>query len=504
MLREVLLAFTFTVLGAVSPADSQLWCFHAPDCLMDPSPFTAGESVEGCCGMPSVVSVWDPIQEMCMECGPPSAERITPRHLALTPPTSLLLEIRATGFTGIAWLRNGTVMHEFPRLQLENFSKTFILSPTEVDDYALYQANVHTVDDRILSVDFVVGAFVPPSVSVSEEATTADLANLTCSASGNPPPNATWFRDDTPVEGQYTFLVDGDLTTLPVTLATVEVSTDGSEIQQYTCIAANDHEGEIGTAQGDIFFGAVSPLILFRAPLNPDISVVAPTLVELFCLSMGTPTPDIRWERDGEAVVGSERIAIELGEESSSLIINRTAAGDGGIYICVASNVAGEVSAFFIVSVIAPPNVTTSTEQEVVNIFDVGRSATFTCTATGSPAPQLVWIMRGAGFLSGHCQGPSLEEVFEEAPLDQAPLDYDQFYTTPAQGDTGLLPSNCSISLIVVDGYITLSTLTITDANEERSSELTCIAENGVVNNVGTPENATVEVILVGELPTGS
>ena len=91
--------------------------------------------------------------------GPPSAERITPRHLALTPPTSLLLEIRATGFTGIAWLRNGTVMHEFPRLQLENFSKTFILSPTEVDDYALYQANVHTVDDRILSVDFVVGAF---------------------------------------------------------------------------------------------------------------------------------------------------------------------------------------------------------------------------------------------------------------------------------------------------------------------------------------------------------
>ena len=67
---------------------------------------------------------------------------------------------------------------------------------------------------------------------------------------------------------------------------------------------------------------------------------------------MGTPTPDIRWERDGEAVVGSERIAIELGEESSSLIINRTAAGDGGIYICVASNVAGEVSAFFIVSVI--------------------------------------------------------------------------------------------------------------------------------------------------------
>ena len=90
---------------------------------------------------------------------PPLAERITPRHLALTPPTTLLLEIQATGFTGIAWLRNGTVMHEFPRLQLENFSKRFLLSPTVIEDYAPYQANVHTVDGRILTVDFVVGEF---------------------------------------------------------------------------------------------------------------------------------------------------------------------------------------------------------------------------------------------------------------------------------------------------------------------------------------------------------
>ena len=98
--------------------------------------------------------------------GPPSAERITPRHLALTPPTTLLLEIQATGFTGIAWLRNGTVMHEFPRLQLKNFSKTFRLSPTEVDDYDLYQADFYTVDDRVLSVDFLVGEFGKPHLLV--------------------------------------------------------------------------------------------------------------------------------------------------------------------------------------------------------------------------------------------------------------------------------------------------------------------------------------------------
>ena len=65
----------------------------------------------------------------------------------------------ATGFIGIAWLRNSTVVHEFPQLQHENFSKTFILSPTEVNDYTLYQADIYTVDGRILTVDFVVGEF---------------------------------------------------------------------------------------------------------------------------------------------------------------------------------------------------------------------------------------------------------------------------------------------------------------------------------------------------------
>ena len=57
------------------------------------------------------------------------------------------------------------------------------------------------------------------------------------------------------MEGQYTFLVDGDPTTLPVTVATVEVSTAGNELQQYTCVAINTHEGVTGTAEGNIFLG---------------------------------------------------------------------------------------------------------------------------------------------------------------------------------------------------------------------------------------------------------
>ena len=74
--------------------------------------------------------------------------------------------------------------------------------------------------------------------------------------------------------------------------------------------------------------------------------------VEIFCQPTGTPAPEIRWERDREVLVGSERITIIPSEVSSTLYINRTAAGDGGTYSCVASNVTGAVSSSFFLSVI--------------------------------------------------------------------------------------------------------------------------------------------------------
>ena len=74
--------------------------------------------------------------------------------------------------------------------------------------------------------------------------------------------------------------------------------------------------------------------------------------VEMFCRPTGTPAPEIQWERDGEVLVESERITIIPSEVSSTLYINETAAGDGGTYSCVASNVAGEISSFFFLSVI--------------------------------------------------------------------------------------------------------------------------------------------------------
>ena len=70
---------------------------------------------------------------------------------------------------------------------------------------------------------------------------------------------------------------------------------------------------------------------------------------------------------------------------------------------------------------------------------------------------------------------------------------------TAASGMADLRPSDCHISLMVMGYDVTVSVLTINAANMERSANFTCLGWNGVENRVGSPENATVELILIGE-----
>lgn len=53
----------------------------------------------------------------------------------------------------------------------------------------------------------------------------------------------------------------------------------------------------------------------------------------------GKPDPRIRWTKDGDLVQISSRIMLE---DSGTLRIKDTRRGDTGVYVCVASNVAGE------------------------------------------------------------------------------------------------------------------------------------------------------------------
>ena len=62
-----------------------------------------------------------------------------------------------------------------------------------------------------------------------------------------------------------------------------------------------------------------------------------------------------------------------------------------------------------------------------------------------------------------------------------------------------LLPTDCHVSSMVIDSDTVVSMLTVYSANMEQSSNFTCVAKNEVENNIGSPENATVQLVIVGE-----
>ena len=86
-------------------------------------------------------------------------ERVTPFYVALIPPSALVLQVGARGFTVVTWLVNGTATHSFQRLQLSDHSTKLSVINTTTEDYGLYEADVHVLNGSIVTVGFMVGAF---------------------------------------------------------------------------------------------------------------------------------------------------------------------------------------------------------------------------------------------------------------------------------------------------------------------------------------------------------
>ena len=105
---------------------------------------------------------------------------------------------------------------------------------------------------------FSSSSTAPPAVSVAQTDITEDgFVNLTCVARGNPVPSVTWVFNNTVLPTQFTYIIDGDASTLPATGAIVEVfaaNTTGTEL--YTCIANNTHEAETANTEVSLFLGS--------------------------------------------------------------------------------------------------------------------------------------------------------------------------------------------------------------------------------------------------------
>ncbi|XP_023810079.1 hemicentin-1 isoform X2 [Oryzias latipes] len=234
---------------------------------------------------------------------------------------------------------------------------------------------------------FNLNVHVPPSIfGVSLENVTAVVNNfvsLSCEVTGFPPPTLSWLSDRGPIQASSNTLIMPGGRTLQILKPKV---SDGGK---YTCVAMN----AAGEAYKHIH------LTVFVPPSIRGNSGDAPVVVNalvgksitLQCESNAVPPPNIIWYKNGRVLTESANLQILA--EGQILKIKTSEVSDTGQYVCIATNVAGQVDKNFHLNIHVPPRIDGSVRESLVEI--ISNSVSFACDASGIPPPNLSWLKNG-------------------------------------------------------------------------------------------------------------
>uniref|UniRef100_A0A8C7C732 Roundabout, axon guidance receptor, homolog 3 (Drosophila) n=1 Tax=Oncorhynchus kisutch TaxID=8019 RepID=A0A8C7C732_ONCKI len=186
---------------------------------------------------------------------------------------------------------------------------------------------------------------VPPQIVVRpRDQITGQGRTVTflCGTKGNPPPAVFWQKEGSQIllfpiqeaaqSGRYSVSLSGELT-----ITDVLSEDSGYYICQAISVAGSILTKallEVESAPSDRV-----PPIIRQGPANQTL---APgSTAQLQCHVMGNPLPSIQWEKDGQRILGDERVSLM---EKGTFQITNLQETDSGAYTCVASSSSGETT----------------------------------------------------------------------------------------------------------------------------------------------------------------
>ncbi|XP_009674641.2 immunoglobulin superfamily member 10 [Struthio camelus] len=159
--------------------------------------------------------------------------------------------------------------------------------------------------------------------------------SLHCLSEGNPKPNTAWtvpsgyVLDRPQINRKYILLENG---TLVIREATIH------DRGSYVCKAHNN-AGE-SSVTVPVIIVAYPPRITNRPPQS--IRTVPGTALQLNCIALGVPTPEITWELPDHSLLSAGNRGRPSGSEllhpQGTLVIQNPQPSDSGIYKCTAKN----------------------------------------------------------------------------------------------------------------------------------------------------------------------
>ncbi|XP_044137922.1 roundabout homolog 4 isoform X3 [Bufo gargarizans] len=201
---------------------------------------------------------------------------------------------------------------------------------------------------------------------------------MNCRAEGNPEPTIEWYRNGESVnfsKGHNSLIPGGSLFFLHI--------KGRSDEGVYTCLARN-HLG-VAISRNASLSIAVLKDEFRQEPLDKVVIAGRPLVIDC-SPPKGYPEPVVTWRKNGALLYrNNTRYTFTAGR----LSIARPLSTDAGVYMCVASNQAGErTSRGAVISVLEIPQFTNKPADVVAK---PGSIVQFACGAEGNPKPIVQW-----------------------------------------------------------------------------------------------------------------
>ncbi|XP_050570610.1 hemicentin-2 [Cygnus atratus] len=323
--------------------------------------------------------------------------RVAPRILGAGVPSEhsvpegdgVRLECRAEGQPPpqISWLKDGQPLQLQPpsRVRTSPDGSALLLEALHAADSGAYTClarNGAGEDARL----HLLSVLVPPIIEGGADGSDvvrgvlSTAVTLRCRARGSPPLRVSWLKDGLPLRlsPRVTLLSAGHV----LRISRTQVSDAGL----YTCVVSS----QAGVADRSFVLQILAPPVL-ESPESSEEQVVAKgSDVTLTCEASGSPTPAVTWLKLSKTpALPSKQVA-----DGPRLSLGAVGPADVGVYVCVASNEAGEASKAFSLLVMEPPQIEDASHPTEMSVA-VGTPLELTCVVVGIPVPAVTWEKDG-------------------------------------------------------------------------------------------------------------
>ncbi|XP_059151468.1 hemicentin-1-like [Physella acuta] len=291
----------------------------------------------------------------------------------------------------ILWYRNGVLLDAsiHPRHEIVAGGRQLRLYSVQVKDTGRYTCSAKNRAGKE-EIDFDFFVTVPPrinrqGINFHQRVLVNSSITLPCPVSGIPPPTINWLKDNQPVEEKA---------------GIVERRSNGTElvILQASLVDTGRYRCEVFNQAGE---DSISLNLNVQVPanipvdgINPEIVVVENETITLECPAQGVPEPSIVWYLNSQPLDPDSLPHLSSTDSGKRLVISNSHVSDAGIYLCIASNQAGDAELTYNVEVWVPP-VIDHTALDTKPRFLLGHTISINCPVTGIPFPTITWLKDG-------------------------------------------------------------------------------------------------------------